>query len=100
MFLHTVLFYPKPGLTAEGRAALLAGVRSLTTIASVRWSFVGVPAETRRPVIDHTYAIKLVVGFDDLAGHDVYQAVDVHLRFVKECQQYWERVQIYDAQSV
>ena len=97
MFLHTVLFYPKPGLTATQSAAFAAGLRSLTTITSVRWSFIGTPAATRRPVIDATYAYKLVVAFDDEAGHDHYQTVDTHLTFIAECQQFWSRVQIYDA---
>jgi hypothetical protein len=97
MFLHTVLFYAKPGLSPEQLRAFEAGVRSLTAIPSVRWSFVGTPAATRRPVIDSTYAFKLVVAFDDEAGHDLYQGIDIHLAFIAECQQYWSRVQIYDA---
>jgi hypothetical protein len=100
MFLHTVLFYAKPDLSAAERAALEKGIRSLTTIASVRFAFLGTPAATRRPVIDHTYDYELVVGFDNQSGHDHYQEVELHRRFVAECAGYWTRVQIYDAESL
>lgn len=97
MLLHTVLFWVKPDLAPAQIREFEQGLRSLTGIASVRWHFIGRPATTRRPVIDSTYAYKLVVAFDDLAGHDHYQAVDVHQRFIAACSGYWTRVQIYDA---
>lgn len=100
MLLHTVLFWLKPGLPAASVAAFERGVRTLPGIAAVRFGFVGTPAATRRPVIDHSYAYKLVVGFDDLAGHDAYQADPVHQAFIAACAPYWERVQIYDADAL
>lgn len=100
MLLHTVLFWLKPGLSAAEVSAFVSGVRTLTSIPSVRFGFVGTPAATRRPVIDHSYSYKLVVGFDDLAGHDAYQVDPVHLAFIAACSGYWERVLIYDADAV
>jgi len=100
MLLHTVLFWLKPGLSAADIAEFERGVRSLTTIDTVRFGFVGIPAATRRPVIDSSYSYKLTVGFDDLAGHDRYQEAEVHLAFIKRCAPYWTRVQIYDADGL
>ena len=97
MLLHTVLFWLHPGQSQEAIATFERGLRSLTGIASVRYHFIGQPAATRRPVIDSTYSYKLVVGFDDLAGHDHYQEAAVHKRFIADCAAYWSRVQIYDA---
>lgn len=99
MLLHTVLFWLKPGLSSAEIAEFEAGLRSLLAIRTVRLGFIGTPASTRRPVIDHSYSHKLVVGFDDLAGHDHYQEVDIHQRFIAECGKYWTRVQIYDAEG-
>lgn len=97
MLLHTVLFWLKPGLPAADLARFESGLRDLAAIPSVRWSFIGRPAATRRPVIDSSYSYKLAVQFDDLAGHDLYQEIEVHRRFIAECSRMWERVQIYDA---
>ncbi|MBN8524549.1 MAG: Dabb family protein [Planctomycetes bacterium] len=100
MLLHTVLFWLKPGLSAAEITEFEAGLRSLTAIPSVRYGFIGRPAATRRPVIDHSYSYKLVVGFDDLAGHDLYQDIPVHKDFIARCSRLWTRVQIYDADAL
>jgi hypothetical protein len=98
MLLHTVLFWLRPDLTAAEVATFEAGLASLTSIPTVRWSFIGKPAATRRPVIDSSYSYQLVVGFDDLAGHDIYQEIAVHEDFRQAYSPYWTKVLIYDAQ--
>jgi len=100
MLLHTVFFWLKPDLTRQEIAAFEAGLASLTTIPSVRFHFIGTPASTRRPVIDASYSYKLVVGFDDLAGHDAYQGIETHLRFIRECGKHWTKVLVYDADEL
>ncbi len=59
--------------------------------------FVGVPADTDRPIIDRSYSYALVVMFRDAAGHDAYQVHPVHDRFREECAGFWRKVQIYDS---
>ena len=97
MILHTVLFWLRPNLDSEEIRKFEDGVRSLMTIHTVRFAYVGKPASTRRPIIDSSYSYKLVVGFDDLMGHDLYQNIEGHLKFIKNCGCFWEKVQIYDA---
>jgi hypothetical protein len=97
MFIHSVYFWLKPGLTEEQRAKFWESARSLTTIESVRHGFVGVPAATDRPVIDRSYSCALIVAFDDDEGHDVYQKHPVHDKFRDECAPFWSKVLIYDA---
>lgn len=99
MFVHSVYFWLRPDLTEAESKAFWEGVHSLTTIESVKWGFVGTPAATDRPVIDRSYSCKLVVAFDDVAGHDFYQEDPIHDRFRKECAPYWTKVLIYDAES-
>ena len=97
MFVHSVYFWLKPELTEEQRAKFWEGVRSLTTIESVRQGAVGTPAATDRPVIDSSYSCALIVSFDDDAGHDAYQDHPVHDKFREECATFWSKVLIYDA---
>ncbi len=98
MFLHSVYFWLKPGLTPEQQAQFWAGVKSLGEIPSVKFFFVGAPADTDRPVIDRSYSCNLVTGFDDVAGHDLYQDHPIHDAF-RELSDLWSKVLIYDAQN-
>lgn len=100
MFLHTVFFWLRSDLGPVQVADFEAGVRQLMLIHTVRFCYLGTPAETDRPVIDRTYSYQLVVGFDDRAGHDVYQDIDIHLDFVKRFSSFWTKVQIYDAHAL
>jgi hypothetical protein len=99
MFAHCVYFWLKPDLTEAESAQFREGVRSLTTIESVRHGFVGTPAATDRPIIDRSYSCALVVFFDDDAGQEAYQVHPVHDKFRDECAAFWTRVLIYDAVS-
>lgn len=99
MFIHSVYFWLNPHLTEAQRAQFWAGVHSLTTIESVRQAYVGTPAATDRPIIDRSYSCALIVVFDDVAGHDAYQAHPIHDRFREECALFWIKVQIYDAMT-
>lgn len=96
MFVHAVYFYLKNSDSEADRNALYAGLKTLATIPDISTSFVGPPAETRRPVIDSSYDLAMVSVFADKAAHDVYQEHPTHLQFVADCAHLWERVQIYD----
>ena len=100
MFVHTVFFWLKHPENNDDRNALQAGLESLRSIKAIQDVYVGKPADTRRPVVDHSYDFSLTFVFADRAAHDVYQAHPVHQEFVAECAHFWERVQIYDAVSV
>ncbi|MFN8356250.1 MAG: Dabb family protein [Spirosomataceae bacterium] len=100
MFVHVVNFYLKPGISAEDEAKFLTGVKTLGQIETVRTFNVGKPASTDRPVIDKSYSYCLLTIFDDIAGHDYYQEVDIHLKFIADCNSFWEKVVIYDSETV
>lgn len=97
MFVHSVYFWLKPDLTDAQRAQFWAGVRSLTTIGSVRQGIVGTPAPTDRPIIDRSYSCSLLIICDDDAGHEAYQVDPIHDKFRNECAEFWSKVLIYDA---
>ena len=96
MLSHVVLFWLKPELTAEQRAAFMSKVRTLATIPGVVKCHIGEPAATDRPVIDRTYSVGLNLIFPDMAAHDAYQVHPTHLAFVEQCKASWSRVLIYD----
>jgi hypothetical protein len=98
VFLHSVYFWLKPELTQEQQDRFWAGVKALEQIPSVKFFFIGTPADTDRPVIDRSYSCKLVTGFDDVAGHDLYQDHPIHDDF-RALSDLWSKVLIYDAVS-
>ena len=97
MFTHSVYFWLKPDLPDASRARFIDGVRSLLAIDAVQSGHIGVPAATRRAVVDHTYSLALLLTFADPDAHDRYQAHPVHGRFRDECSVYWNSVVIYDS---
>ena len=99
MLYHCVYFWLKPELTAGQRADFRRGVETLTGIKSVEKVAVGVPAATeRRPVIDASYDVALIVICKDVAAQNAYQIDPLHLAFVEKYKTFWTRVQIYDSE--
>jgi hypothetical protein len=100
MFVHTVFFWLKRGISAEDRADFESGLQSLLSMRTIRQGLWGRPADTDRPVIDRTYDYGLTTIFSDKAGHDAYQEDPVHKAFVERCSRHWIRVVVYDCACV
>lgn len=99
MLYHCVYFWLKPELTAAQRAAFRAGVETLAKIKGVEKVAVGAPAATeRRPVIDASYDVALIVICKNVAAQNTYQVDPIHLAFVEKFKTCWTRVQIYDSE--
>ncbi len=96
--VHHVFFWLKnPGSVAD-RDQLVAGVKTLSKIETVRELRVGVVAATeKRDVVDNSWAVSELMFFSDLAGQATYQTHPVHLEFIKNCSHLWEKVIVYDA---
>ena len=100
MITHIVYFWLKPGLDQEHKDQFIAGAKSLLTIESLAHGYVGVPASTeRRPIIDSSYNYSLITVFEDMAAHDIYQEHPTHDTF-RELAHLWDRVQIYDSETI
>ena len=99
MFVHSVYFWLKDNLSEQDRRKFEEELRSLLTIESVSHGFIGSPAATDRPVVDATYSRALIVFFEDEAGHDAYQEDPIHDRFRVDCEPFWQRILIYDAEA-
>ena len=99
--LHHVFFWLRNPESKEDLASLIAGVKSLAAIETVRSFHVGVPASTeKREVVDNSYHVSELLGFDDVAGQDAYQVHPLHKKFVDEHQHLWSKVVVYDALAV
>lgn len=96
--VHHALFWLKNPASTEDRAQLVAGVKTLGKISTVRELHVGVVASTeKREVVDNSWAVSEVMFFSDLEGQATYQTDPIHLEFIKNCGHLWEKVIVYDA---
>jgi hypothetical protein len=95
--IHSVFFWLKEGVSQEELGDFIEGCRKLGTIESVRSCYVGPPAATPdRDVVDHSYSVALIVHFNDLAAHEIYQEHPAHQEFINTYSDLWEKVQVFD----
>jgi hypothetical protein len=96
--VHHAFFWLKNPGSIEDRDKLLAGVKTLSKIATVRELRVGVVASTeKRDVVDNSWAVSELMFFSDLAGQAAYQNDPIHLEFIKNYSYLWSKVIVYDA---
>ncbi len=95
---HHVFFWLKNPNSKEDQARLLAGIRTLAQIPTVRGLQVGVAASTeKRAVVDNSYHASELLFFDNVEDQNVYQAHAIHQKFIADCSHLWERVLVYDS---
>jgi hypothetical protein len=100
MFVHIVNFWLKKSLNKDEISFFEKEVSLLAKIKTIVHFNVGAPARTDRPVIDRSYSYCLLTTFNDEAGHDFYQVAPEHLEFIKNCAHLWEKVIIYDSETI
>ena len=99
--VHHVFVWLKNPDSKEDRDKLVAGVKTLAKIETVRELRVGIVADTeKRDVVDKSWAVSELMFFSDLAGQAVYQNHPVHLEFIKNHSMLWSKVVVYDVQEV
>jgi Stress responsive A/B Barrel Domain len=98
MLTHHVLFWLKTDTSEDQKKAFRAGLESLQKIETIKSMYVGTPAPISRAVVDTTYTFSLLIVFENLAGHDVYQVHPLHKAFLDSFRELFEKVVIYDAE--
>lgn len=93
MHIHNVYFWLEGG---KADAEFEAGLKLLSEDENVRSGYYGRPAATDRDVVENSYTYGLVLTFDDLAGHDAYQAGNNHQLFLDGNMSKWNKVVVYD----
>ncbi len=98
---HHVFFWLKNPDSKEDLEKLLAGIRTLAKIETVRAMHVGVPASTeKREVVETSYSASELLMFDDVEGQNAYQVHPIHQKFVQDCSSLWSKVVVYDSVAV
>lgn len=97
MIAHHVLFWLKADMTEEQKTAFRKSLDTLQFIDVVKFFHVGTPAPIERAVVDTSYTFSLLLVFEDMAAHDVYQVHPLHKAFLDEFRAFFDKVTIYDA---
>lgn len=98
MIAHHVLFWLKADITDDKKQAFRKSLETLKAVETVKTIHIGTPAPIERSVVDTTYTFSLILFFEDLAAHDVYQVHPLHKAFLDEFRICFDKVIIYDAQ--
>ncbi len=99
--LHQAFFWLKNPGSAEDRAALIAGLKTLSDIPEIHALSIGIPASTEsRDVVDASFDVLETMVFISLEDQKTYQDHPIHQAFIAACGHLWERVVVYDALCV
>ncbi len=99
--IHQVFFWLREPSSAGDLQKLLAGLKTLEQIETVKQLFIGVPAYTEhRDVVDGSYSASELIFFDDLKGEETYQSHPIHQQFIEDCGPLWKKVIVYDSVSL
>jgi hypothetical protein len=95
--VHHVFFWLKDPSSTADRDKLLAGVKTLKKIETIKMLHVGVPASTeKRDVVDNSYHVSELMFFDNTEDQKIYQDHPIHQQFIKEHSMLWDKVVVYD----
>jgi hypothetical protein len=100
LFVHHVYFWLKNKDSKQDLEKLVAGLKKLSAVKTIKQFHIGKPAGTDRDVIDISYAVSWLVLFDNGADQASYQTDPIHLKFVEECSSLWTKVIVYDSVNV
>ena len=101
MITHHVFFWLKNPHSKDDLNKLIAGLKTLEKIESVKKLYIGVPASTeKRDVVDSSFSVSELMFFDSVEGQNIYQDHPIHKKFVEQCSGLWEKVIVYDSVDV
>jgi len=97
ILIHTVYFWIKDGTPAADVQFFEEGLVRLGTCPQIENFYWGPPAPTEaRGVVDNTYNYAISVHFKSLEDQAEYQKEPIHLKFIEDHQNIWEKVIVYD----
>jgi hypothetical protein len=99
--LHHVFFWLNNPNSEADKKQLIAGLKTLAGIPSIKQIHIGTLASTeKRDVVDTSWDVSELMFFDDEVGQKVYQDHPIHLEFVKNNSHLWKKVVVYDSIDV
>ena len=100
-FVHCVFFWLKEPVNQQACEEFEHHLkRFLETSRYVKSKHIGTMASSERGVVDSTYTYCLIATFDNREEQDKYQQEPVHLKFIEDAKHLWEKVVVYDSNSV
>jgi hypothetical protein len=100
IFVHHVYFWLKNAGNKEDLDKLVAGLKKLSAVKTIKQFHIGKPADTKRDVIDTSYSVSWLVFFANSVDQASYQTDPIHLKFVEDCSSLWQKVVVYDSVNV
>jgi hypothetical protein len=97
IFVHHVYFWLKDAGSKEDLDKLVAGLKKLSAVKTIKQFHIGKPADTKRDVIDTSYSVSWLVFFTNGVDQASYQTDPIHLKFVEDCSSLWQKVVVYDS---
>lgn len=96
--LHQVYFWLKNPDSEADKKQLIAGLKTLESIPTVRQIHVGILASTeKREVVDTSWQVSELLFFENESDQKIYQDHPIHLEFVKKHQHLWQKVRVFDS---
>lgn len=99
-FIHHVFFWLKNPESNEDLNQLIEGLQKLSKAPTIKDFHIGKPAQTTRGVIDSSYSASWLLLFKNAEDQDLYQTDPIHLKFIDECSNLWNKVLVYDTVSL
>jgi hypothetical protein len=100
-FRHVVYFWLNEPENPVQKKLFLNNLKEfIGSMDNILDSYIGVPADTNRDVVDNTYQYSLNLGFENKAQHDIYQDHPLHKLFIEKSVHLWKKVLVYDSVPV
>ncbi len=99
--MHHVFFWLNEPQNEAHRKQFEKALEALLKVETITVSHVGIPAATEeRGVVDNTYTYSYMVMFDTLEDQLIYQKHPIHLKFIEENSNLWNKVVVYDSVDI
>ncbi|MDF0716910.1 Dabb family protein [Muricauda sp. 334s03] len=100
-FAHVVYFWFKNPDSQDARDTFEASLtKFLNKSQYAKTKFIGKPPKAIRDVVDDSFTYSLILSFESAEDQAAYQDEAPHKVFIKECEDLWEKVIVYDSQGI
>lgn len=96
--MHHVFFWLKEPDNKAHRKQFEKAMVDLLKVETIKMSHVGIPAATEeRGVVENSYTYSFMVMFNSLEDQNIYQKHAIHLKFIEDNSDLWNKVVVYDS---
>ncbi|GGG41934.1 hypothetical protein GCM10011414_09330 [Croceivirga lutea] len=100
-YAHVVYFWFNEPDNEEHRVAFEKSLQKfLSSSKYAKTNFIGTPPKAIREVVDDSFTYNLIVSFESAEAQQAYQDEEVHKVFIAECESFWKKVIVYDANTI